>query len=40
MYFVPKGATMLAIICGVYLVMPAAICVAVSVRNFIFGDVV
>jgi len=31
---------MAAIICGLYLVLPAAICAAVSVRNVIFGDVV
>jgi hypothetical protein len=27
-------------ICGLYLVMPAILCAAVSVRNVIFGDVV
>jgi hypothetical protein len=31
---------MAAIICGVYLVLPAIFCVAVTVRNVIFGDVV
>lgn len=31
---------MTAIICGVYLVLPAIICAAVTVRNVIFGDVV
>ena len=29
-----------AIICGLYLVLPAIFCAAVSVRNLIFGDVV
>jgi hypothetical protein len=31
---------MSAIICGLYLLLPAVICVAVTVRNVIFGDVV
>ena len=31
---------MAAIICGLYLVLPAIICVAVTLRNAIFGDVV
>jgi hypothetical protein len=31
---------MSAIICGLYLLLPAIICTAVSVRNVIFGDVV
>ena len=30
---------MLAIMCGLYLVLPGAICAAISVRNMIFGDV-
>ena len=36
----PKEETMLAIICGLYLLLPAIICAAVTVRNVIFGDVV
>jgi hypothetical protein len=31
---------MSTIICGLYLLLPALICVAVTVRNIIFGDVV
>lgn len=31
---------MAAIMCGLYLVLPAIFCVAVSVRNVVFGDVV
>jgi hypothetical protein len=31
---------MASIICGLYLVLPAIFCVAVTVRNVIFGDVV
>jgi len=31
---------MAAIICGVYLVLPAIFCAAVTVRNVVFGDVV
>ena len=31
---------MSAIICGVYLLLPAIVCAAVSVRNVVFGDVV
>ena len=31
---------MFAIICGLYLVLPAVICSAITVRNVIFGDVV
>ncbi len=31
---------MSAIICGLYFVLPAIVCMAVSVRNAIFGDVV
>jgi hypothetical protein len=31
---------MSAILCGLYLVLPAALCAAVTVRNAIFGDVV
>ncbi len=31
---------MAAIVCSLYLVLPAIICAAVSVRNAIFGDVV
>ena len=31
---------MSAIICGLYLLLPAFICVAVTVRNVILGDVV
>lgn len=31
---------MFAIICGLYLVLPVVICVAITVRNLIFGDVV
>jgi len=31
---------MAAIICGVYLVLPAIFCAAVTVRSVIFGDVV
>jgi hypothetical protein len=27
-------------ICGLYLLLPAIICAAVTVRNLIFGDVV
>jgi hypothetical protein len=30
----------MTIICGLYLVLPAIICVAVTVRNVIFGDVI
>ncbi len=29
-----------AIICGLYFVLPAIICVAITVRSLIFGDVV
>jgi hypothetical protein len=31
---------MFAIICGLYLLLPAIICAAVTVHNAIFGDVV
>jgi hypothetical protein len=31
---------MSSIICGLYLVLPAIICAAITVRNVIFGDVV
>lgn len=31
---------MFAMICCLYLVLPAVICVAITVRNLIFGDVV
>jgi hypothetical protein len=31
---------MSTIICGLYLLLPALICAAVTVRNMIFGDVV
>ena len=31
---------MSTIICGLYLLLPAILCAAVSVRNAIFGDVV
>jgi hypothetical protein len=31
---------MLTVVCGLYLVLPCVICVAVTVRNLIFGDVV
>jgi hypothetical protein len=37
--FVPQGETM-SIICGLYLVLPAILCAAVTVRNAVFGDVV
>jgi hypothetical protein len=30
----------MSIICGLYLVLPVAICAAVAVRSVIFGDVV
>jgi hypothetical protein len=30
----------MTIICGLYLVLPAIICAAVTVRNVIFGDVI
>jgi hypothetical protein len=31
---------MLSIFCGLYLVLPAIICAAITVRNLVFGDVV
>jgi hypothetical protein len=31
---------MSAIICGLYFVLPAIVCAAITVRNVIFGDVV
>jgi len=31
---------MSAIICGLYLLLPAVVCAAVTVRNVILGDVV
>jgi len=31
---------MSAIICGLFLVLPAIFCAAVTVRNLVFGDVV
>jgi len=31
---------MSTIICGLYLLLPAFICAAITVRNVIFGDVV
>lgn len=31
---------MFSTICALYLVLPALICVAITVRNLIFGDVV
>jgi hypothetical protein len=31
---------MSTVICGLYLLLPALICAAVTVRNMIFGDVV
>ena len=30
----------MSIICGLYLVLPYAICAAVAARNVIFGDVI
>jgi hypothetical protein len=31
---------MSTIVCGLYLLLPAIVCAAVTVRNVIFGDVV
>jgi hypothetical protein len=31
---------MLTTFCGLYLVLPAIVCMAITVRNVIFGDVV
>ncbi len=31
---------MSTIICGLYLLLPAIVCAAITVRNVIFGDVV
>jgi hypothetical protein len=31
---------MSTIICGLYLLLPAIICAAITVRNVVFGDVV
>ena len=36
----PTEETMSTIICGLYLLLPAVICLVVTVRNFILGDVV